>query len=54
MKLVQNTTDIPDERIQAILRDCPSLMVINKIALRSPGGVQRGLAPFDRGLGVSP
>ena len=29
-------------------------MVINQIALRSPGGVQRGPAPSGGGLGVSP
>ena len=29
-------------------------MVINKIALRGPGGVQRGQAPSGGGLGVSP
>ena len=29
-------------------------MVINVIALSSPGGVQRGQAPSDGGLGVSP
>ena len=29
-------------------------MVINKTGRQNPGGVQRGPAPFDGGLGVSP